>query len=99
LLSEIIEIFIQRYPELMAEVQQAIAWRNAKELERAAQSLREYLVNLHALSASETALELKIKGRRNDCTDTEKIFSKLEKQVATLASALSAQLKCRAIPL
>ena len=89
LMREIVQIFFDRYPAIMARVQEAVAARNFKELERAAHSLRGYLVNFYATRASEAARELEIKGRLSDAVNIEEAFSKLQHELDLLTPLLA----------
>ncbi len=86
LLAEIIQIFFDRSPDVMASMRRAIGSQDAKSLETTAHSLRGYLVNFHA----DTALELEIKGRQNDWWSTEETFSSLERDMELLQPRLTA---------
>jgi len=90
LLAEIIQIFFDRSPDVMASMRRAIGSQDAKSLETTAHSLRGYLVNFHAERASDTALELEIKGRQNDWWSTEETFSSLERDMELLQPRLTA---------
>ena len=90
LLAEIIQIFFDRSPDVMASMRRAIGSQDAKSLETTAHSLRVYLVNFHAERASDTALELEIKGRQNDWLSTEETFSSLERDMELLQPRLTA---------
>ncbi|HYR89239.1 MAG TPA: Hpt domain-containing protein [Terriglobia bacterium] len=92
LLAEIIQIFFDRSPDVIANMRRAIGSHDAKGLEATAHSLRGYLVNFHAERASGTALELEIKGRQNDWLQTEETFSNLQRDVELLRPRLTALL-------
>src|SRR5437773_3583071 len=89
LLADIVHIFLNSYPPVMAKIQQAIVSSDYRGLERAAHNLRGYLVDIHASRASETARELEIKGRTRDCKDAETLFSKLEREMVLLPPMLT----------
>jgi HPt (histidine-containing phosphotransfer) domain-containing protein len=97
LLVEITGIFLDRYPESMAKIREAIASRNAKNLEASAHHLRGYLVTFHAKEASYSALELEIKGRHNDWLYVEELQANLEHQMALLVPILSSLVPAGAI--
>ncbi len=89
LMREIVQIFFDRYPAILARADQAVAARDFKEVERAAHSLRGYLVNFYAKRASEVARELEIKGRLSDATDIDESFSKLQREIGLLTPLLA----------
>ena len=91
LLGEIVELFLNEYPPVMARVKDAVASGDSERLERSAHSLRGFLLNLQAERASSAALELEIKGRRSDCVDTDKVLSKLEQEIGLVVAVLAAK--------
>jgi HPt (histidine-containing phosphotransfer) domain-containing protein len=88
LLAEIIAIFLDRYPGVMSKLKQAAAVRDSSALEKAAHSLRGYLVNFHAQASSEVALELELKGRTGDLTDADPALARLEREIERLLPVL-----------
>src|SRR5262252_2758087 len=77
LLADIVAIFLDHCSEALATIQRDIISQDSKALEKSAHMLRGYLVSLHAERASQTALELEIKGRLDDCVGIRYLFSKL----------------------
>lgn len=91
LMSEIVQIFFDRYPAIMARTRQAVVARDFKEVERSAHSIRGYLVNFYARRASEAARALEIKGRLTEASNIDEAFSKLEYEIETLAPLLASR--------
>ena len=89
LMREIVQIFFDRYPAIMAKARQAVVARNFKEVERAAHSIRGYLVNFYARRASEAARELEIKGRLTDAGNIEEALSNVEHEIELLTPLLA----------
>jgi HPt (histidine-containing phosphotransfer) domain-containing protein len=89
LISEIVQIFLDRYPEAIARVREAIIAGLPKNLESAAHHLRGYLVSLHANRASAAAQELETKGRAGDITDTRALLETLEREMDILILLLA----------
>jgi HPt (histidine-containing phosphotransfer) domain-containing protein len=88
LLADIVGIFLDHCQEALATIQRDIISQDTKALEASAHTLRGYLVSLHAERASETALQLEIKGRLNDCVGIRYLFSKLEEEIEQLKPLL-----------
>jgi HPt (histidine-containing phosphotransfer) domain-containing protein len=88
LISEILRIFFDRYPEVIARVRQAVVSKDSKGLERAAHSLRGYLVHFHAKRAAEIALELEINGCIGEVVDAEENWARLEHELDLLMPLL-----------
>lgn len=89
LIREIVQMFFDRYPAIMAKARQAVTARHFKEVERAAHSIRGYLVNFHAKRASEAARALEIKGRLSDVSGIEEAFTRLQDEIELLARLLA----------
>ena len=89
LMREIVQIFFDHYPAIMARARQAVIARNFKEVERAAHSIRGYLVNFCAKRASEASRALEIKGRLFDAINIEETLSKLEREIELLTPRLT----------
>jgi len=89
LLRELVNLFLQEAPRMLARIQQALACGDSKELERAAHSLKGALGNLAAPAAYEVALRLETLGREGDLTGAEKAFATLEAEIGRLKPALA----------
>ncbi len=89
LMREIVQIFFDRYPAILVKAQDAVARREFKEVERAAHSLRGYLVNFYARRAAEAARELEIKGRLSDADQIDEAFSHLQREIDLLTPLLA----------
>ena len=89
LMREIVQIFFDRYPAILAKARDAVVARNFKEVERAAHSIRGYVMNFNARRASEAARELEITGRLTDACNIDMAFSKLEREIELLAPLLA----------
>ncbi len=89
LMREVVQIFFDRHPAIMAKVREAVASRNFKEVERAAHSIRGYLINFYARRASEAARAVELKGRLMDDSNLEESFLRLQREIEVLIPLLS----------
>jgi HPt (histidine-containing phosphotransfer) domain-containing protein len=64
LLREITNIFLAEYPALIGDIQEAVASRDARKLERAAHSLKGSVANFGAQGAVDASYRLETIGRR-----------------------------------
>jgi signal transduction histidine kinase/DNA-binding response OmpR family regulator len=85
-LAEIIEIFQQDYPRHLAAMRQAIAHRNALQLERAAHSLKGSVAMLGATTASTLAAQLEAMGRDGHIEEALTSLDRLEREVTRLVA-------------
>ncbi len=84
LLQEVAQLFLDEYPTLMSEIQQAVAAGNARRLERAAHSLKGSVANFGADVAVQAALALEKIGRSGDLTGVGPAYQ----QLASVMNAL-----------
>ena len=89
LLKEIADLFLETCPGMMAEIEKALAEKDAKALERAAHALKGSVSNFFAREAVEAALRLETMGRNGDLEGGEEAFRDLEEKIAGLKPALS----------
>src|SRR5829696_8848101 len=66
LLREIIGIFLQEYPTLVANIGSSAENRDGRALERSAHTLKGSVSNFSARWATQAAGDLELIGRRND---------------------------------
>ncbi|MFZ0883383.1 MAG: response regulator [Candidatus Acidiferrales bacterium] len=89
LLRELAELFIQSCPKMLEDIRDAVQKQDAKELERAAHSLKGCVGNFFSQGARETAQELESLGRSGQLAGAEKLARLLEEQVAEFNQALA----------
>ena len=85
---EIIDIFIDEYPERMDKISQAIGQKNFSSLKFDAHSLKGVIANFMAPQAHELAKILEMKGAENDSTDLDENFENLKKSCDLLIEDL-----------
>jgi len=88
LLREITTIFIAEYPALIGEIQEAVASRNSKKLERAAHSLKGSVANFGAQAAIEASYRLEVMGRRGRLDEAPEALADLVMQFQQLQPVL-----------
>jgi two-component system, sensor histidine kinase and response regulator len=89
LLSEIIEIFLDEYPWLVAEIGSSVERHDAGALERSAHALKGSVSNFGAPSATQAAFDLELMGRRNDLDLAPVVIETLKSELFALHSALT----------
>ena len=88
MLREIAQIFLEDYPEQLAEVRQHAADRCPEGLERAAHTLKGSIANFGAETAFEAALRLETMGREGDLTAADEAVEALERELEGLREGL-----------
>ena len=88
LLEEIVDVFREECPRLMAQARQAIAGGDAAQLRLAAHTLKGALVNFAAQDAVEAARRLEMLGKQGALAEAPQAFSELERQLERLRPVL-----------
>ena len=89
LFQELVALFMVELADLLDQIRDAIARRDAKALERAAHSLKGSVGAFRAESARLAAQNLEDSGRRGDFEQAEAVFDELETKVTRLKDALA----------
>jgi CheY-like chemotaxis protein/HPt (histidine-containing phosphotransfer) domain-containing protein len=89
LLEEIVEVFREECPRLVAQARRAIAAGDAAELRLAAHTLKGALVNFAATDAVEAARRLEMIGKQGELAAASQAFEELERQLERLQPALA----------
>ncbi len=90
LLQEIVGLFCEEAPRLLAEIQSSILHRDAKALAHVAHTLKGTVGHFGAQAAFEAALRLEVMGRGGDLTQAEAVYAELANEVTRLEGALLA---------
>jgi two-component system, sensor histidine kinase and response regulator len=89
LLREIVGIFLDEYPSLVAEIRASVERQDAHALECAAHALKGSVSNFGAPSVAHAAFELELMGRRNELQLATDVFETLTSELIALHSALT----------
>ncbi len=90
LLEEVAQLFLDDYPNSVAEIEQALAAGDARGVERGAHTLKGAVSNFGADSVVETALALEMAGRAGDLTTAPEQFMRLNARLSALHDELVA---------
>ncbi len=85
---EIINIFINEYPERMATLRKNIDEKDFDQLKFNAHSLKGVIANFVAPQVQELARQLEIKGANSDLTDVESLYSDLKEKAGIVIEEL-----------
>ena len=88
LVSELIELFLEKAPKLLSNLQRAVQSRDAKRLERAAHELKVAARNFGRSEAVNAALQLEVMGRKGDLAEVDVAHRTLRSKWAQLELAL-----------
>ncbi|MBI3670340.1 MAG: PAS domain S-box protein [Acidobacteria bacterium] len=89
LLTEMVELFLQDSPRLIAAIREAAARGDAKSLERSAHTLKGSVSNFCAPAATAAAVRLEQMGREGDLAQAAEGCAALEKEIARLKPLLA----------
>jgi two-component system, sensor histidine kinase and response regulator len=89
LLHEIIAIFLDEYPRLLAGIGSSLESRDARALERSAHTIKGSVSNFGARSATQAAQDLELIGRRSDFDCAPGAVETLKSELEALHSALT----------
>lgn len=88
LFKKVVGMFIDKYPQMLSEIHQAINSNDNKVLEHAAHALKGSISHFTSNSAFDAALKLEIIGRNEDLIHAEEAYVTLEKEIERLKQAL-----------
>jgi signal transduction histidine kinase/CheY-like chemotaxis protein len=88
LLRDIAGLFIEDYPRLLADIQDAIQRGDSAALQRAAHTMKGAVANFGARGAAEASSRLEQSGRDRDLSRVEQALSVLETELERLRQAL-----------
>jgi HPt (histidine-containing phosphotransfer) domain-containing protein len=88
LLREIVGLFLEEYPRLLAEIRSSLDSGDPVRLERAAHSLKGSVGNFGARAAFDAALRLELLGRAHDLGPGEDAWQSLQREMERLRPAL-----------
>ena len=86
--TEIINIFIDEYPERMETLRKNIDEKDFEQLKFNAHSLKGVVANFVAPEVQELARQLEMKGANKDLTDVETLFNELKEKSAVVVDEL-----------
>ena len=85
LLHELIQIFLDESPKLLADLERGVAEGNPEQVERAAHSLKGELSYLELSATSEKAKDLEKMGRRAELLTAPELVSALQSDITAAA--------------
>ncbi len=88
LFQELLGLFAQGAPSLLEKIRQAVNRKDAKEIERAAHTLKGSASNFGASQAFKAALRLEQMGRENTLTDTQEAFRTLDQEIRRVLASI-----------
>jgi signal transduction histidine kinase/DNA-binding response OmpR family regulator len=88
LLHEIVSIFVDEAPKLLAKLREGIVSRNLELVERTAHNLKGQLGYLGATVAAQKSRELEDTGHRGDLPRAQRIVDELEREITELMDAM-----------
>jgi two-component system sensor histidine kinase/response regulator len=90
LLRELVDLFSRQLPDLLAEIQEAIASREGERLRRAAHRLKSSVGIFGAKDAFEAVRKLEMMGRDGDFANIESVHTEFEAAVTRMEQTLTA---------
>jgi len=93
LFKELVEIFVNDYPQMLTTLRKSLKTTDAKTFSRTAHSLKGMLRNFQAEVAAATAFDLEKKGQQGELDSTDKIVENLARQLDEVAKKLKALVK------
>jgi HPt (histidine-containing phosphotransfer) domain-containing protein len=81
---EIVDMFLETYPDRMQEIRQAISNQNADALAQSAHTLKGLVAIFTLKDAYNAALRLEKMGVQKDLMEIESAWSELESEIETL---------------
>ena len=88
IIKEIIDIYIQEYPERMENIEQNIKEKDLENLYKNAHSLKGVTANFFDKETEEIARNLETKGKNQDASGIEELFLQLKESSLKLIDEL-----------
>ncbi len=88
LLAQMVQLFLEEYPQYLSAITEAVVRHDAKALERAAHSLKSAVGNFAAQEAMEAARKLEFMARSGDLSAVEKAHHALQQEIERLKPVL-----------
>jgi HPt (histidine-containing phosphotransfer) domain-containing protein len=89
LLGEMIELFLDSSPRLLAEIEAGVARQDSQTVERAAHALKGAMQSMGAVPAAHAALCLEEIGRGGDMAQADELLTSLKQEFERLVSVLA----------
>ncbi len=89
LFDEIVEIFLDECPKMMAEIQASIELGDCTSIQRSAHAFKGAVGNMSAHKAHELSFKLETMGREENIEDIDRTYGELQSEVGRLEEALS----------
>lgn len=93
LLKEIIEIFLDDYPNQMKQIREGILSGDAKAVEHAAHSLKGSVANFAAKRAYDAAYRFEVLGREENLGEAKEALADLDREIRELDVAMNEAIK------
>ena len=89
LMAELIDLCLTHAPQMLAELDSAVAARDGQRIMRSAHTLKGMLKNMCAAEGAAAALELESAGRANDLTQADQSLVALKEKIDELRNVLT----------
>jgi CheY-like chemotaxis protein/HPt (histidine-containing phosphotransfer) domain-containing protein len=93
LFKELVEIFVNDYPQMLTSLRESLKTTDAKTFSRTAHSLKGMLRNFEAEIAADTAIDLEKKVQQGELDGTDQIIDRLAAQLDEVAQNLEQLVK------
>lgn len=90
LLRELVELFVEEGPRMLAEIEMAIEVGSASDLEKASHKIKGSVLQFSARAAAAIALELEENGRLGSLAGAERLLKTLRQEIDLLQQTLHA---------
>jgi HPt (histidine-containing phosphotransfer) domain-containing protein len=93
LLRELVELFGEEGPRMLAEIEMAIEAGSASDLEKASHKIKGSVLQFSARAAAAIALELEENGRLGSLAGAERLLKTLRQEIDLLQQTLNAMVR------
>lgn len=90
LLKEMVELFLEEWPNMLSDIERAIAVGDARALQHAAHTLKGSVSNFAAPRATAASLVLEKMGRQQDLSNAGAALASLQQELKRLTPVLEA---------
>ncbi|MBT4792944.1 MAG: Hpt domain-containing protein [Halobacteriovoraceae bacterium] len=86
MIADLIDIYVESYPDIMERLKRGIAEKDFKEIELQAHTIKGVLLNFFAVELVEVAAKIEVLGHKESDADISTLYEVLELKISKVAN-------------